>query len=81
MLALSLSEQQRDKVQPILLTSVKKRAKARNISVKDYMSGNLLHEEVKADDVAKGFLHLALSQKTTGAIITIDGGNIAASLR
>ena len=28
MLALSLSEQQRDKVQPILLTSVKKRAKA-----------------------------------------------------
>ena len=60
---------------------IKKRAKARNISVKDYMSGNLLHEEVKADDVAKGFLHLALSQKTTGAIITIDGGNIAASLR
>ena len=45
-----------------------------------YMSGNLL-SEVKADDVAKAFYHLAISKKSTGAVLTVDGGNIAASLR
>jgi NAD(P)-dependent dehydrogenase (short-subunit alcohol dehydrogenase family) len=45
------------------------------------MRGNLLLSEVKAEDVAKAFFHLATSKKTTGAILTVDGGNIAASLR
>ena len=34
-----------------------------------------------AEDVAKAFFHLATSKKTTGAVLTVDGGNIAASLR
>ena len=43
--------------------------------------GNLLGREVKAEDVAKAFVDLALSRKTTGAVLTVDGGNIAAALR
>jgi hypothetical protein len=34
-----------------------------------------------ADDVAEAFLNLALAKKTTGAVMTVDGGNIAAALR
>ena len=60
---------------------IKTRAKARSISTDDYMRGNLLLNEVKAEDVAKAFFHLATSKKTTGAVLTVDGGNIAASLR
>ena len=60
---------------------IRTRAKARSISTEDYMRGNLLSNEVKAEDVAKAFLHLATSKKTTGAVLTVDGGNIAASLR
>ena len=60
---------------------IKSRAKAREISTNDYMRGNLLLNEVKAEDVAKAFFHLAISKKTTGAVLTVDGGNIAASLR
>ena len=60
---------------------IKSRAKAREVSEAKYMSGNLLLNEVKAEDVAKAFFHLAISKKTTGAILTVDGGNIAASMR
>ena len=60
---------------------IKSRAKAREVSSDQYMKGNLLLNEVKAEDVAKAFFHLAVSKKTTGAILTVDGGNIAASLR
>jgi len=60
---------------------IKTRAKARSVSPDDYMKGNLLSNEVKAEDVAKAFFHLATSKKTTGAVLTVDGGNIAASLR
>jgi len=60
---------------------IRTRAKARSISTDDYMRGNLLLNEVKAEDVAKAFFHLATSKKTTGAVLTVDGGNIAASLR
>lgn len=60
---------------------IRTRAKARSISTDDYMKGNLLLNEVKAEDVAKAFFHLATSKKTTGAVLTVDGGNIAASLR
>jgi NAD(P)-dependent dehydrogenase (short-subunit alcohol dehydrogenase family) len=57
------------------------RAKARGVSPEAYMSGNLLGLEVTADDVAAAFVHLALSEKTTAAVLTVDGGNIAASPR
>ena len=60
---------------------IKSRAKAREVSEDQYMKGNLLLNEVKAEDVAKAFFHLAVSKKTTGAVLTVDGGNIAASLR
>jgi rhamnose utilization protein RhaD (predicted bifunctional aldolase and dehydrogenase)/NAD(P)-dependent dehydrogenase (short-subunit alcohol dehydrogenase family) len=60
---------------------IKERAKARGVSEKEYMSGNLLGREVTADDVAQAFLHQALALKTTADVTTVDGGNIAAALR
>ena len=45
------------------------------------MSGNLLKREVTADDVANAFVNLSKSEATTAATITVDGGNIEASLR
>jgi len=72
-----------DRIRSGLMTDkmIKNRAKARSVSAADYMKGNLLLDEVKAEDVAKAFFHLAVSKKTTGAVLTVDGGNIAASLR
>jgi len=60
---------------------VMKRAKARGLSLEEYMRGNLLNQEVEARHVAKAFIDLSLSERTTGHVITIDGGNIEASLR
>ena len=58
------------------------RAKARGLSVEQYLSqGNLLQREVKVADVAQAFVDLALAAKSTGAVMTVDGGNIAAALR
>ncbi len=57
------------------------RSVARGLSQHDYMRGNLLREEVGADDVAQAFVHQALAMKTTGGVTTVDGGNIAAALR
>ena len=72
-----------DRIRSGLLTKnmISSRAKARNVSEKEYMSGNLLKEEVLAEDVAKAFLFLSLAKKTTGDIMTVDGGNIQAALR
>ena len=72
-----------DRIKSGLMTGkmIKTRAKARSVSTDSYMKGNLLSNEVKAEDVAKAFFHLAVSKKTTGAVLTVDGGNIAASLR
>ncbi len=72
-----------DRIRSGLMTDkmIKNRAKARSVTTDDYMKGNLLLNEVKAEDVAKAFFHLAISKKTTGAVLTVDGGNIAASLR
>jgi len=72
-----------DRIRSGLLTDdmIADRSQARGVSEKDYMSGNLLGREVTADDVAKAFVDLALSPKTTGAVLTVDGGNIAAALR
>lgn len=61
---------------------LEQRAKARGLSVQQYLSdGNLLKREVKTTDVAQAFVMLAQARKTTGAVLTVDGGNIAAALR
>ncbi len=60
---------------------LKERAQMRGLSPDDYFKSNLLQQEVYDTDVAQGFLSLALAEKTTGSIIAIDGGNIAASPR
>jgi len=72
-----------DRIRSGLLTAdmIAARSKARGLTEKDYMSGNLLGREVTADDVAQAFLHQALALKTTADITTVDGGNIAAALR
>ena len=72
-----------DRIRSGLLTddTVQKRSKARGVSERDYMAGNLLGREVRAEDVADAFISLALARKTTGAVLTVDGGNIAAAMR
>jgi len=72
-----------DRIRSGLLTDdmIRSRSAARGLSEAEYMSGNLLGREVTADDVAKAFLDLALARKTTAAVLTVDGGNIAAALR
>jgi hypothetical protein len=45
------------------------------------MAGNLLGEEVLASDVADAFVALARMERTTGAVLTVDGGNVAAMVR
>jgi NAD(P)-dependent dehydrogenase (short-subunit alcohol dehydrogenase family) len=72
-----------DRIRSGLLTDefIAERSKARGVSEKDYLSGNLLGREVTADDVAQAFLAQALALKTTGDVTTVDGGNIAAALR
>lgn len=72
-----------DRVRTGLLTKevVSSRATARGITEKEYMSGNLLGLEVTAEDVADAFTWLAVANKTTACTITVDGGNIEASLR
>ncbi len=57
------------------------RAAARGVTPEDYMAGNLLRAEVTAEDVADAFVASALLRKTTGNVITVDGGNVAAMMR
>jgi rhamnulose-1-phosphate aldolase/alcohol dehydrogenase len=72
-----------DRIRTGLLTDdmVAARSKARGLSESDYMAGNLLKREVTAEDVADAFVYLATASKTTAAVVTVDGGNIEASLR
>ncbi|HEY2008577.1 MAG TPA: bifunctional aldolase/short-chain dehydrogenase [Rhizomicrobium sp.] len=72
-----------DRIRSGLLTNdmVAARSKARGLSEADYMAGNLLKREVTAEDVADAFVYLATASKTTAAVVTVDGGNIEASLR
>jgi rhamnose utilization protein RhaD (predicted bifunctional aldolase and dehydrogenase)/NAD(P)-dependent dehydrogenase (short-subunit alcohol dehydrogenase family) len=72
-----------DRVRSGLLTDemIAARSKARGVSEKDYMGGNLLAREVTAEDVAQAFVAQALALKTTADVTTVDGGNIAAALR
>jgi NAD(P)-dependent dehydrogenase (short-subunit alcohol dehydrogenase family) len=72
-----------DRIRSGLLTEemIAARAQARGLSEADYMGGNLLGQEVTADDVAAAFVALALADKTTAAVLTVDGGNVAAAMR
>jgi rhamnose utilization protein RhaD (predicted bifunctional aldolase and dehydrogenase)/NAD(P)-dependent dehydrogenase (short-subunit alcohol dehydrogenase family) len=72
-----------DRIRSGLLTDqmIAERSKKRGLSEADYMGGNLLGLEVTAADVAQAFVSLAKATKTTGAVVTVDGGNIAAALR
>jgi NAD(P)-dependent dehydrogenase (short-subunit alcohol dehydrogenase family) len=60
---------------------IARRASARGLLPDAYYRSNLLGREVTADDVAAAFLSLALAPSTTGCVVTVDGGNIAASPR
>lgn len=72
-----------DRIRSGLLNNemIKSRSKSRGISEKEYMSGNLLNSEVRAIDVAEAFLSLSKMERTTGTILTVDGGNVAAMPR
>ena len=72
-----------DRVRSGLLTDgmIAARSAARGTDPATYMAGNLLRQEVTADDVAQAFVFAALMRRTTGAVITVDGGNVAAMVR
>jgi NAD(P)-dependent dehydrogenase (short-subunit alcohol dehydrogenase family) len=72
-----------DRIRSHLLTPdmIAERARARGVSETEYMRGNLLGREVTAEDVAEAFVALAMAEKTTGCVLTVDGGNIAAAPR
>lgn len=57
------------------------RSAARGVDEADYMAGNLLRAEVEARHVAEAFVMLARAERTTGHVMTVDGGNIEAALR
>jgi NAD(P)-dependent dehydrogenase (short-subunit alcohol dehydrogenase family) len=60
---------------------IRERAAARGVTPAEYMAGNLLAAEVRAEDVADAFVALARMERTTGAVLTVDGGNVAAMVR
>jgi NAD(P)-dependent dehydrogenase (short-subunit alcohol dehydrogenase family) len=72
-----------DRIRSGLLTDamIRERSAARGLSEADYMGGNLLGSEVRAEDVAEAFVALARLERTTGALLTVDGGNVAAMVR
>ncbi len=72
-----------DRIRSGLLTDemIQARSAARGLTPDAYMAGNLLGEEVTAEDVAQAFVFAALMRKTTGALLPVDGGNVAAMLR
>ena len=79
----SESENQWDFYEEIILQLIKKKINICYVtsSKKEYLRSNLLKVQVNAKDVAKAFIFQAKLSKTTGNIITVDGGNIEASLR
>jgi rhamnose utilization protein RhaD (predicted bifunctional aldolase and dehydrogenase)/NAD(P)-dependent dehydrogenase (short-subunit alcohol dehydrogenase family) len=72
-----------DRIRSGLLTDafIAERAAARGIDADTYMAGNLLKREVEARHVAEAFAALARAERTTGHVMTVDGGNVEASLR
>lgn len=72
-----------DRIRTGLMTDdmVRQRSEARGVSPEVYMRGNLVGREVTGADVAAAFVHLAKARASTGAVMTVDGGNVAAMLR
>ncbi len=72
-----------DRIRTGLMTDamVQDRSKARGLTPEAYMRGNLVGREVTGADVAAAFVHLAKARTSTGAVITVDGGNVAAMMR
>lgn len=72
-----------DRIRSGLLTPdmIAARSAARGVDEGGYMAGNLLHAEVEPRHVADAFVMLARAERTTGHVMTVDGGNIAAALR
>ncbi len=72
-----------DRIRSGLLTDemIQARSAARGLTPEAYMAGNLLGQEVRAEDVAQAFVFAARMRKTTGAVLPVDGGNVAAMLR
>lgn len=58
--------------------TLRARALARGLSPEQYFQQNLLRRETRAEDVAQAFAWLATAQATTGLVVTVDGGNVAA---
>jgi rhamnose utilization protein RhaD (predicted bifunctional aldolase and dehydrogenase)/NAD(P)-dependent dehydrogenase (short-subunit alcohol dehydrogenase family) len=69
-----------DRIRTGLFTDslIESRAAARGLTVADYFKSNLLGRETTAEDVAEAFAYLAVAHATTGAVVTVDGGNAAA---
>jgi rhamnose utilization protein RhaD (predicted bifunctional aldolase and dehydrogenase)/NAD(P)-dependent dehydrogenase (short-subunit alcohol dehydrogenase family) len=72
-----------DRIRTGLMTDqmVEDRSRARGMTPETYMRGNLVQREVTGSDVAAAFVHLAKARTSTGAVITVDGGNVAAMMR
>jgi len=72
-----------DRIRSGLLTDamIETRAAARQVDRETYLAGNLLKREVEARHVAEAFTYLAQADRTTGHVMTVDGGNIEAALR
>ena len=72
-----------DRIRTGLMTDqmVADRSKARGLTPQAYMRGNLVGREVMGSDVAAAFVHLAKARTSTGAVLTVDGGNVAAMMR
>lgn len=72
-----------DRIRSGLLSAgmITARAGARGVDEATYMAGNLLQREVEARHVAEAFVMLAQAERTTGHVMTVDGGNIEAALR
>jgi rhamnose utilization protein RhaD (predicted bifunctional aldolase and dehydrogenase)/NAD(P)-dependent dehydrogenase (short-subunit alcohol dehydrogenase family) len=72
-----------DRIRSGLLSAemIAARSAARGVDEASYMAGNLLRAEVEARHVAEAFVMLARAERTTGHVMTVDGGNIEAALR
>jgi len=72
-----------DRIRTGLMTDqmVEARSKARGLTPDQYMRGNLVKREVTGKDVAEAFVYLATARTSTGAVVTVDGGNVAAMMR
>lgn len=72
-----------DRIRSGLLSAemIAARSAARGVDEATYMAGNLLRAEVEARHVAEAFVMLARAERTTGHVMTVDGGNMEAALR